>query len=429
MSRSSAAAPRSVFPWMTSSLCLGMLLLHYFAGPQGGDPGYGSQRLALLDAGAKSASLVSDAGEGWRVLSAHVVHTGWLHLLFNMAFLFPVAAALECVLERVDFALTMVAIAICSGLASLIWTPEISAGASGLVYGVLGCAVLVGLRFGSRLRGRLRLHFGVWVLPFLLLILLFGANNPNLDHHNHLGGLVAGLAVVPFLRLRRVFLGVEAPAPNASATPVRLLTTLVLVGLTVVATPSLVRQLQPAHQLRCMDAWMDLPPSWGDPNPESACEPTGLPAQEATVPNSSTMVTLGLARLPRAKRPRQSWLHAWQLYRERFIDPRAPEDSIFSWSHDCPQARQIPAHADARSEAPDHACTQGLTFVREGVPMQAEVRWYPRQQDWLSVRFEAPVHWWDKYAPIRRSILDSVQPRAPRDHLGGPRNVVRAAIP
>lgn len=406
-----------------------MLLLHYFAGPQGSDPGYGSQRLALLDAGAKSASLVSDAGEGWRVLSAHLVHTGWLHLLFNLAFLFPVAAALECVLERVDFALTMVAIAICSGLASLVWTPEISAGASGLVYGVLGCAVLVGLRFGSRLRGRLRLHFGLWVLPFLLLILLFGANNPNLDHHNHLGGLAAGLAMVPLLRLRRIFLEPEDPAPKASQNSLRLLTTLALVGMTIVATPSLVRQLQPAHQLRCMDAKMDLPPSWGDPNPQKACEIAAMPTQEVSVPNSSTMVTLGLSRLPRTKRPRISWLNAWQHYRERFIDPRAPEDSMFSWSKDCPQARHIPVDAHKRSWAPDHACTQGLTFVREGVPMQAEVRWYPRKHDWLSVRFEAPVHWWDKYAPIRDSILDSIQPESSKDPAGEATSVVRAAIP
>lgn len=422
MPNARSPGPSPIFPWITVGLCMVMLLLHATLGPSGADPASGTQRLALLDAGAKSASLVSDLSQGWRVLTAHVVHTGWIHLLFNLAFFFPVAAALECVLVRVDYALCLLAIALCSGLASLVWTPEISAGASGLVYGVLGSSVLVGLRFAPALRGRMRLHFGLWVLPFLLLILFFGANNPNLDHHNHLGGLVSGLVMVPLLRLNpRYMRGVDPKRLRAQSAR-RGLALLSLLALTLLLVPHLVRTLAPARVLTCMGVEAQLPAKWGGPIPAKSCQVSGktLGAAHVSVPNDSTLVSLEFTRIPFAPQRGLQWRHAWEEYRASLQDPRAPQDSVRSWSKDCeePQARTHP-----------YRCTQTLSFVREGVAMQAEVQWLRRPGHWLALRLETPIRWWARYAPVRESVLNSVQPRGSQTRNAGGGSVLRAAIP
>lgn len=399
-----------------------MLLLHATLGPTGADPASGPQRLALLDAGAKSASLVSDLSQGWRVLSAHLVHTGWIHILFNLAFFFPVAAALECVLVRVDYALCLTVIALSSGLASLIWTPEISAGASGLVYGVLGSSVLVGLRFAPVLRGRIRLHFGLWVLPFLLLILFFGANNPNLDHHNHLGGLISGLVMVPILRLApRYTRGVD-PKSLRTQSAGRGLVLVVLLSLSTLLIPFLVRTLSPPRVLRCMGVEAQLPANWGGPVPAKTCTLPGaaLDAAQVSVPNDSTLVSLEFTRIPFAPQRGLEWRHAWEEYRASLEDPRAPQESVQAWSDDCedPQARTHP-----------HRCSQTLSFVREGVAMQAEVQWFQGPGHWLALRFETPIRWWERYTAIRRSLLSSVQPQGSEAPNAGGGSVRRAAIP
>lgn len=449
----SAKALRPAFPWITVLSCALMVMIHLSMGVHAQGQNGAVQRLWLLDAGAKSAALISDTNEGWRVLSAHWVHTGWMHLLFNLAFLFPVSAALECVLRRADYVLAMSAIAVSAGLASLLWTPEISAGASGLVYGVLGCAVMVGLRFAPYLRGPLRLHFGLWVLPFLLLILFFGANNPNLDHHNHLGGLLAGLLVLPFVRMRsqsyEAQLGWKSRAREDAT---RWAATAAMLLLTVASSPHLVRSRTPGWSLNCRGTQLELPPQWYEASRSSLCDAEataqnsnpdavggdgpelastrgkrghgpGAAAKSKVArstpvlfSNSSTLVQLRLAELRFRPGESTSWKRAWRRYEREVLRPAQLQLTDASAS-DCPVDRH--SRRSAR-------CTQVLHFEAEGVAMRAQLLWIRQPDHWLVASFETPSHWWSKYQPVRDKVLAAVVPR-PEPARHAP--VIRAAIP
>ena len=189
-------------PWVTLAVCAAAAVRFAVAPPGPGATATVAGLLEIIGAGARSTALVTDAGEGWRLLTCHFVHTSWLHLAFNLVFLFPVGAALEQVLLLRDYAVLLLAIGLGASVASLLGTPQVSAGASGLVFGVLGAAVGVGLRHGSRLPRRVRIHFGGWVLPFLLIVLAVTAGRGGVDHCSHIGGLVTGLSLGLALPLR-----------------------------------------------------------------------------------------------------------------------------------------------------------------------------------------------------------------------------------
>lgn len=451
MKTSPARVLRPAFPWITVFACALMVVIHLRVGVHAQSPNGAIQRLWLLDAGAKSAALISDTNEGWRVLSAHWVHTGWMHLLFNLAFLFPVSAALECVLRRADFVLTLSAIAVSAGLASLLWTPEISAGASGLVYGVLGCAVMVGLRFAPYLQGPLRLHFGLWVLPFLLLILFFGANNPNLDHHNHLGGLLAGLLVLPVLRLRSVYDAKLGPWSRWRLDASRFVAAAAMLLLTITGSPTLVRSQSPAWGTVCRGTQLQLPSQWYEASASDLCRrnisrdagskdagPENLAAskQDSSLPaasdlnpalnphampqlrfaNSSTLVQLRLKELHFRAGESTSWKRAWRRFEREVLIPENLRLTDAEAS-DCPVDHQ--SRKNAR-------CTQILSFEEAGIRMRAQLLWIRRADHWLVASFETPEHWWNKYRPVREEVLATIRPVW---HRPPPSAVIRAAIP
>ncbi|RMG93673.1 MAG: rhomboid family intramembrane serine protease [Deltaproteobacteria bacterium] len=188
-----AQAPsRTPAPLVTAALCLACL--GTFAHLRATAPAEASAYLlALLDHGAKDPALVLDLGEGYRLFSSHFVHTSWTHLGFNLAFLFPVGAALEQVVGRRRYLGLLAVCAMAANAASLLATRGVSAGASGIVFGLLGTAITLGLRYGPKMAPAVRVHFGLFPLPFAVLTLGLGLFDPRIDVASHVAGFVAGL--------------------------------------------------------------------------------------------------------------------------------------------------------------------------------------------------------------------------------------------
>lgn len=208
------------FPWITASLCVVATIAFAWAasgvplpGVTGDGPVDLGNALHVVGLGARSTPLVVDAGESWRLLTCHFVHTSWTHLLFNLAFLFPVGGALEQVMRRSDYAALLLLVGTGASLTSLLATPQVSAGASGLVFGTLGAAVSFGLRNHDLLAPRVRRYFGLWVLPFLVIIFGIGIGNPTIDQGSHLGGLLVGLVYGLWVPPHDRESGVRAPSP------------------------------------------------------------------------------------------------------------------------------------------------------------------------------------------------------------------------
>ena len=152
----------------------------------------------LIQFGAYSYHLIVEEGEYWRLLTSTFLHAHALHLLLNMGILFLLGSLLEGVYGRGRFLFFYLISAIVSSIASLPFVQNaLGVGASGAVFGLIGVAVALGIRYKDRLPRRLGRILGLRLLPFVAIDILLGFFVlPHFNYHvnnaAHLGGLFAG---------------------------------------------------------------------------------------------------------------------------------------------------------------------------------------------------------------------------------------------
>ena len=146
----------------------------------------------VLNEGALIPALVAQ-GEAWRLLSSVFLHSGAVHLGFNMISLYFLGSFVEVAFGRARFLALYLLSGLAGGLAYLYFgdfnVPAV--GASGAIFGLLGGVLGYALRRGT---------FS-WQNPLIrqLLILLalnlyIGFSIPNISNTAHLGGLAGGFA-------------------------------------------------------------------------------------------------------------------------------------------------------------------------------------------------------------------------------------------
>ena len=125
-------------------------------------------------------------GEVWRIVTAGFLHAGFLHILFNMYFLWFLGQLLEPAIGKLRFALLYGVSLLGGSFGALLLQPAaFTVGASGAVFGLLGAAILA-----ARARGidPLQSSLGMTLLLNLGITFLL----PGISIGGHLGGLVAG---------------------------------------------------------------------------------------------------------------------------------------------------------------------------------------------------------------------------------------------
>jgi rhomboid protease GluP len=168
----------------------------------------------VLNEGALIPALVAQ-GEAWRLLSSVFLHSGAVHLGFNMISLYFLGSFVEVAFGRARFLALYLLSGLAGGLAYLYFgdfnVPAV--GASGAIFGLLGGVLGYALRRGT---------FS-WQNPLIrqLLILLalnlyIGFSIPNISNTAHLGGLAGGFAfgwlIAPSIYSRK---GLRAISPVA----------------------------------------------------------------------------------------------------------------------------------------------------------------------------------------------------------------------
>jgi rhomboid protease GluP len=144
--------------------------------------------------GGNSGSL-DLSGQWWRLLTYQFVHINILHIAINMWVLWSVGRLVEKLFGSFSLLFIYLASGTFAGLVSIGWIPDqVSVGASGSIFGLLG-ALVVFLSFFRNDVPLWALRYWVPASIFVLVSLVGGATQPNVDNAAHIGGLIAGLII------------------------------------------------------------------------------------------------------------------------------------------------------------------------------------------------------------------------------------------
>jgi rhomboid protease GluP len=147
----------------------------------------------LIRFGAKANVLIAN-GQVWRLLTSIFLHIGLMHLFFNSYALFAFGIEVERLYGSARFLIIYLLAGLYGSLVSFAFGPNLSAGASGAIFGLLGVMVAFFRRhremFGEW--GRQRLLSLLGVAGFNLVL---GFSVPGIDNLAHLGGLLSGVAL------------------------------------------------------------------------------------------------------------------------------------------------------------------------------------------------------------------------------------------
>lgn len=147
----------------------------------------------LVRAGALDQQAIV-RGEAWRLVSNIFLHAGPDHLMGNCLALFILGMACEHAFGVVRTLGIYVLSGIAGSLLSVAIEPRPTVGASGAIFGILGCVMVFLYRYRHQFAvrdGRIGFVLAVWALYQLGT----GFLNPLVANYAHVGGLIGGAAI------------------------------------------------------------------------------------------------------------------------------------------------------------------------------------------------------------------------------------------
>lgn len=212
--------PTSIRPVITVGLivlCVVVYLWQITHDPRG-------QQMVVYALGVIPAVLLGDAELhpelSWipaygTIFSSMFLHGGWMHLIGNMLYLWIFGNNIEDAMGHLKFVIFYLLCGIAAVYAQALPNPGSDipmVGASGAISGVLGAylllypraKVLVGIPLGFILH-TVRMNAG-WVLVFWFVIQLFSSimtsqqDGGGVAFGAHIGGFIAGMALIPFFK-------------------------------------------------------------------------------------------------------------------------------------------------------------------------------------------------------------------------------------
>lgn len=156
----------------------------------------------ILWYGANIPDLIRQ-GEIYRLISSVFIHASLVHVFCNMYALYVIGPQLESYLGRYKYLIIYLVSGITGNLLSMVFSSNMSVGASGAIFGLFGAL----LYFGYHYRVYLGTVIKSQLIPLILLNLIIGFMVPNIDNAAHIGGLIGGV-------LMTVALGVKYKSSN-----------------------------------------------------------------------------------------------------------------------------------------------------------------------------------------------------------------------
>ncbi|WP_373892818.1 rhomboid family intramembrane serine protease [Virgibacillus natechei] len=151
----------------------------------------------LIEFGAKYNPAIIEDGQWWRIISSMFLHIGFLHLFMNMLAVYYLGTLVERIYGSWRFLIIYFLAGIAGGLASFAFTTNVSAGASGALFGLFGAILF----FGVIHKKLFFQTMGSGVLILIGINIVFGFTIAQIDMGAHLGGLVGGFIASAIIHL------------------------------------------------------------------------------------------------------------------------------------------------------------------------------------------------------------------------------------
>ncbi|MDW8325235.1 MAG: rhomboid family intramembrane serine protease [Anaerolineales bacterium] len=148
----------------------------------------------FLAFGAKVNELIAQ-GQLWRLVTPIFLHGSLLHFFFNAYALYVLGSEMEAAYGAVRFLLLFFFAGITGVVASMLFSPFPSVGASGAIFGLIGAEAVLLYR-NRRLLGE-RARAGLMNIVLIAALNLFIGLSPGsrIDNWGHFGGLLGGLSM------------------------------------------------------------------------------------------------------------------------------------------------------------------------------------------------------------------------------------------
>lgn len=146
--------------------------------------------ITLFLFGAKEPSYIFH-GEWWRLVTAGFLHGGIIHIAVNSYSLYNLGPQVEEMFGGGRMLVIYVLSSIAGFLASSLFLPSLSIGASAAICGLIGAMIAYGVNDRSSFGDYLTSNYAVSALSMLLLSSFVG----NVDNWAHIGGLIGGFIV------------------------------------------------------------------------------------------------------------------------------------------------------------------------------------------------------------------------------------------
>ena len=148
---------------------------------------------ALYELGM-SGSIAWKAGRWWTIVTANYLHSGLLHIGFNLFWLLRIGPWVRGLFGAARFWIIYTLAGVCGSLVSIFAGTPFFIGASGAIFGLFGALIYYGRYRGGTFGSNMFRQISI----LAMIGLLFGLTVPGVDNWGHLGGFAGGL-IVAFL--------------------------------------------------------------------------------------------------------------------------------------------------------------------------------------------------------------------------------------
>jgi rhomboid protease GluP len=148
---------------------------------------------ALYELGM-SGSIAWKDGRWWTIVTANYLHSGLLHIGFNLFWLLRIGLWVRELFGAARFWIIYTLAGVCGSLVSILAGTPFFVGASGAIFGLFGALIYYGRYCGGTFGSSMFRQISI----LALIGLLFGFTVPGVDNWGHLGGFAGGL-IVAFL--------------------------------------------------------------------------------------------------------------------------------------------------------------------------------------------------------------------------------------